>query len=307
MLYRIIGNDLPPRHRRGQARENVAFILENEPDLPGCEKRWILNRIVDPEEESALAALLSTRGHEFTRIPFELETYARIGLDEDRGLTAAVMKSGAFLGLQPDERARAEMHRRRSRNNYVTHNNGARNLALRAGREAAKWVMPWDGNCFVTAEAWAEITAAIRAEPHLKYFVVPMARVRDNSVLRAAGYRPEADGEPQVIFRRDAAEEFNEAFPYGRRSKVELLWRLAVPGPWMRWYDDPWDLPRPRPAREAGEFGRAGWVARLSSGEPALEAQDAAARTQRTMARIEGVLGLLDRLDRAATNASRRA
>ena len=36
-------------------------------------------------------------------------------------------------------------------------NNGARNAALREGRRRAKWVLPWDGNCFVTEEGWAEL------------------------------------------------------------------------------------------------------------------------------------------------------
>src|SRR5690606_32334685 len=37
VLYRIIGNDLPPRHKRGQAIANLRFILEHEPALAGCE------------------------------------------------------------------------------------------------------------------------------------------------------------------------------------------------------------------------------------------------------------------------------
>ena len=50
VLYRIIGNDLPPRHQYGQVYTNVKFILENEMDLPGWSKRWVLNRIVNMTE-----------------------------------------------------------------------------------------------------------------------------------------------------------------------------------------------------------------------------------------------------------------
>src|SRR5690554_3566160 len=46
VLYRIVGNDLYPRHAKGQSRENLRFVLENEPDFDACEKIWILNRIV---------------------------------------------------------------------------------------------------------------------------------------------------------------------------------------------------------------------------------------------------------------------
>ena len=44
------------------------------------------------------------------------------------------------------------------------------------------------------------------------------------------------DVQPQLIFRRDAVERFNVDMRYGRRSKVEMLWRLGIPGPWDTWY-----------------------------------------------------------------------
>ncbi len=50
VLYRIIGNDLPPRHQYGQVYTNIRFILENEIALPNWSKRWVLNRIVNTTE-----------------------------------------------------------------------------------------------------------------------------------------------------------------------------------------------------------------------------------------------------------------
>ena len=85
-----------------------------------------------------------------------------------------------------------------SRNNYVINNNGARNAALRDGKDRAKWVLPWDGNCFVTASAWSEIVTSVRARPYMKYFTVPMARATDNEALLDPDYRPVPDSEPQV-------------------------------------------------------------------------------------------------------------
>ena len=58
MLYRTIGNDLPPRHEIGQSYENVKFILENEEDHPELSKGWILNRIVNKTEERRIEDLL---------------------------------------------------------------------------------------------------------------------------------------------------------------------------------------------------------------------------------------------------------
>src|SRR5690606_7033744 len=83
VLYRIIGNDLYPRHKRGQAVENLQFILEHEPVLEGCEKRFILNRILSDDVERHIIGLLEGAGFEYVRIPFDAGEYARIGFDTD--------------------------------------------------------------------------------------------------------------------------------------------------------------------------------------------------------------------------------
>ena len=53
LLARIIGNDLEPRHRKGQSFDNVLFILDNEPAFEDCEKFWIVNRITDRDGGTA--------------------------------------------------------------------------------------------------------------------------------------------------------------------------------------------------------------------------------------------------------------
>src|SRR5688572_26793463 len=79
VLYRIIGNDLYPRHRLGMSRANVEFILRHEAALADCEKRWIVNRIVDRAEEQAIIDLLERHGQTYLRIPFVATEYERIG------------------------------------------------------------------------------------------------------------------------------------------------------------------------------------------------------------------------------------
>ena len=59
VLYRIIGNDLPPRHERGQSLRSLRFILENEPALEACEKHFVVNRIVDTAMEAEIIELLN--------------------------------------------------------------------------------------------------------------------------------------------------------------------------------------------------------------------------------------------------------
>ena len=299
VLFRIIGNDLYPRHRLGMSRANVQFILEHEPALVDCEKRWIVNRIVDPAEERAIIALLEQHGQSYIRLPFVAEHYARIGWDLDCFANQVPLLSHNPLSSS-DINVLREARMRNSKNAYVMNNNGARNVALRAGRAVAKWVLPWDGNCFLTEAGWAEIRTGVLAQPYLKYFIVPMARTNANTDLLSPNYRPDDYDEPQILFRQDALEEFDPRHVYGRRPKVELLWRLAVPGPWDRWTCKPWDLPKPAPAVEAGQFATCGWVNRLESGQRELEQYGDAARRLRGEARFSAITSLLDRLDEDA-------
>jgi hypothetical protein len=304
VIYRIIGNDLPPRHVPGQTLENLRFTLEHEPVLEGCEKRWILNRIVEPEEERKIIRLLRACAQEFIRIPFDWDEYRRIGFDFGGFPRSRFFASDDFLALPAEQQLSATMRLYRHKSNYVMNNNGARNAALRDGRRRAKWILPWDGNCFLTQDAWQAISTRVKRAPYLKYFLVPMARILNNDDFLLGVARPRAREEPQILFRRDAAERFNEAFPYGRRPKVELFWRLGIPGKWDEWRNEAWDLPRPRLSHEAGQTGKAGWVARLSSGVDALELQDRS--RERDLTRAKAALSLLQGLDEKAAHQIRR-
>lgn len=296
VLYRILGNDITPRHRVGQTRENLQFILEHEPALPACEKRFVVNRITDPLEEEEICSLLEDHRAPYLHIPFEPGVYDGQPWDMAGFPEPGYSVTGEFARLPEDFRARLDGRLCRHKNNYLVNNNGARNAALADGRGRAKWILPWDGNCFLTTDAWNEIREAVTLRPWYPYAVVPMARVSDRQALLEPGPRPRADQEPQIVFRRDARESFSEAFYYGRRPKVELLWRLGVPGPWDDWALEPWDLPVPDYAEAAGAWQWAGWVARLPSGQPRLEG-GAAAETRRLGVRTEAVTGFLLRQD----------
>lgn len=302
MLVRIIGNDLEPRHRKGQSFDNARFILDNEPAFPDCDKIWIVNRIADPDEEARIVRLLEGRGQSFLRIPFDLEAYGRIAWDIDRLAAKELRFSGKSRQSAELTAARYETLIRRSKNRYLMNNNGARNKALEIARERAKWLMPWDGNCFLTEQAFRQIRRAIEARPYLPYVIVPMARIVENLALLDENFKPPAREEPQIIFRADTTELFDEDYAYGRRPKVELLWRLGVPGPWDRFRDDPWDFPRPSPAPEAGLFQNAGWVARLDSGRSHLEIGKAGFLARWT-SRDEAIVDMIDRCDALATAA----
>ncbi len=299
-LYRILGNDLPPRHKIGQTLENLRFLLENEKPLPNVSKRWVVNRIVNPEQDAAICALLEDHNQPYIHIPFDLDEYAQIDWDIESFPQPGFFLRGKYLSMKEYDQGLADYHLRRFKNQYVINNNGARNVALRDGRERAKWVLPWDGNCFFTPEAWAEIAKGIEERPYYKYVVVPMARIMDNKDLLKKDFRPDALEEPQLIFRCDAEEEFNEEFFYGRRPKVEIFWRLGIPGNWDRWPDTIWDVPRLPVSDDAKTFGTFGWVARLYSGQGELEVNGHQAMRSRGMARVNAVEDLLDHLDAQA-------
>lgn len=297
VLYRIIGNDLYPRHKKGQSRENLQFVLENEPDLENCDKQWIVNRIIDHEEEKAVIELLEKHEQQFIHIPFRLEEYQNINWDTDCFPEPAYLASVKFQKLDSAQRNRAIEATYRLKNNYVMNNNGARNVALRAGKERAKWVLPWDGNCFITHSAWKQICEDVTAKPYLKYFVVPMTRITDNNQLPLDTLTPDPVEEPQVIFRSDSNEEFNEQFCYGRRPKVEFFWRLGIPGKWDNWLDFPWDQQRRSLSPEASQFGVAGWVARMFSGMGTLEQDNEKSFKDRGFARLDAIVTTLRQVD----------
>jgi hypothetical protein len=194
----------------------------------------------------------------------------------------------------------------RLKNNYVMNNNGARNAALREGRDRANWILPFDGNVFVTEAGWQAIRRDVLSSVQLQYFVVPMTWIESNSLLLDPGFVPNPIDEPQLLFRRDAAQEFDERFPYGRRPKVEMFWRLGIPGDWDRWQDDPWDPARPTqlPIR----VGTAGWVARMCSGLDATALENTATFKERarfkSRVRLEAILSTLRCLDATINKAS---
>jgi hypothetical protein len=261
----------------------------------------VVNRIIDKEQEQAIIKLLNDSHQKYIHIPFDAEQYQKIGWD------IACLPNHELTDERPqtpiEERGydRAITAVYRLKNNYVMNNNGARNAALREGKHLAKWTLPWDGNCYVTAKAWDAIRSAVAASSHRKYFVVPMTRMHDNNLLLNKDFGAEFTEEPQILFRMDSREEFNEEYCYGRRSKVELFWRLGIPGKWDGWKDDPWDLRRRPSSEESDNFDEAGWVARLFSGHANLEKSDDESFRQRGRLRWQAILAALQFVDNDVT------
>jgi hypothetical protein len=116
-LYRILSNDLPPRHDEGQTIRNTAFILAHEPPLPGARRIWVVQNILDPVAETKLLELLQAHAAEYIHIPFDLAAYKRLAVSDDKT---------RLLKLAPLR---------------------VRNRVIAEGQQFADWVLPLDGAC----------------------------------------------------------------------------------------------------------------------------------------------------------------
>lgn len=298
VIIRILGNDLPPRHSSTQTVDNLRFILAHELRDPLISKVWILNRIVDAEVEAELAAMITEAGHEYLRIPFSREEYWRLRPNFSH-LTNAE-KEMFIAGSLPSDYSTvlAWDHALHDKNLYVMNVNGARNLALSYGKNQACWTMVWDSNCFLPADGWAAIKSAASISDQYLYIIVPMHRVASNTELLSGQVPPPAEEEPQIVFRRDSTELFDDTLRYGRFSKVELLRRLGVPGVWDGWDYRPWEARTWKRSPESDAWKTAGWVARLASGAPDLDENPGLPGIRlRSNARRRGTSSLLKRLD----------
>lgn len=265
ILYRILGNDLPPRYTPGQTFANLRFTLEHEEELPGLEKRWLLNRIVDPQVQDELQRTIETAGQRCDVIPFRMEEYRQAWTDLGATPPECHPWSATFQELSPLEQGRIADYIGRAKNLYLMNNNGARNRALELGFADAAWVLPWDGGCFLPAWAWPELQEAMQRSD-LRYVCIPMHRLTDLNHLPAAAERDQLFVvEPQLAFARQAAIRFDEQLRYGSGPKWQVLQRIGLPGPWQEsqgWL--PWEVVEASPAPDAGAWAKAGLVLRLS-------------------------------------------
>lgn len=270
ILYRIIGNELPPRHCARQSLSDLQFILAHEQDFPGLEKRWLLNRIVDQDIAECYASLIQHAGYQVDWIPFDQEEYWSCWTDiGDLPLDHHPWQP-EFKCLEPAIQARVIDYVSRSKNIYLMNNNGARNWAVELGLRDAPWVFPWDSGCFLSTRAWASLEKVMSCED-LAYLNVPMVRLESNDLLIAdPQFVPRTVSEPQLCFSRTARFRFDEQLRYGSMSKAALLRRLAIPGEWHQWHQGtlPWENVDYSLLDQAGAGAQVGWVFRLSQPQP---------------------------------------
>ncbi|MFZ9362062.1 MAG: hypothetical protein ACO25T_00320, partial [Arenimonas sp.] len=291
-IYRILGNSLPPRHDAGSTLGNLRYILGHEAPLSGCSKHWILNGLIDEGLALECRKLIEAAGQDCHSIPFDEPTYRKRFLDSS-GLPADLRGNyppDADPTLIRNRLAIEWIYRHKSIS--AININRARNHALALGREHARWTLPLDGACFFTAEDWLNFTRTLEADDNALYALIPMLRLDSNADFKEVpGAYPI---EPQIAFRSDAPDRFDERLRYGNRNKAELLVRIAVPGPWHTWNAADWDSFVPVAPLAPGRFIPAGRVYRLETGaSPQVESHE----RQRHAARFQGVVAMTQSLD----------
>ncbi|EGG05873.1 uncharacterized protein MELLADRAFT_87693 [Melampsora larici-populina 98AG31] len=233
------------------------------------------------------------------------------------------------------------------KNLYAMNNNGGRNFALQHGRDQkdARWILPLDGNCFFTPTGMKELINQIMKEEHhsvrfdeviKSHLIIPMSRLLDNEDLSINNtfiktkndddlikFKPISIEEPQIGFRFTSNQTYSNRMRYGRRSKLEFLWRLGA----ISTNRD--RLKQSIPESEVEEieliqessfgsikrtnsthlsssssssdidqdFFQAGWVHRLFSGHRKQEEPTELAMSRRSIKRMQAIIYFLNQLD----------
>jgi hypothetical protein len=264
VVVRAIGNPLSSTNSLNKTLRILEYILENEPSFPNTTRHWFLNRITDAKVEKAVIQRLKSCNETYTIIPFSLREYDSILYSFN---SKDSIHSRHYIKLSTEEKAATlvEQSVQHNKIRYVTNINGARNAMLRYGKEnsAAEFILPWDGHCFLTQEAWNAIQLSMQKYPRAKYFTSPIHQ-------REGSFDTNVTAEPQIAFHRTALAQYNEYLRFGRRDKAELLTRIGVEGRWdegIPWED--WELNfvnREQAADSVSGVPVAGWAACIHSG-----------------------------------------
>ncbi|MGJ8514022.1 hypothetical protein [Carnimonas bestiolae] len=290
-LIRIIGNAIPELHHSTQSVSNVKHIVERESTPSRFDKFFVLNRLVDKEEEKYLKDYLESNGFHVSVISFSLSAFKKVGYS----LSAIPDAAFWFKKIGPWTQMFRNTAIRTKKNKYLMNNNGARNHALEMYRTRYEWISPWDGNCFLNGNAFAELADAFwgtKKKP--SYVITPMQRVDETTDIANDSPITNAIEEPQISFHAESSQRFNENRVYGYQPKVELLKRLGVHGSWDEKKDlYPWKLLKVREAPDAGDFVWAAGVFRLFSGN----AETVNNGASRSYTRGMGIVELIDRVE----------
>lgn len=168
-IWRIIGNEMPPRDLPGSRIQALKHILRNEARLIATERMWLLNRILDDDYRQQVISLLNDYSQPYVCIPF----------DKTLEPTADNMR-GPGINI-----------------------NAARNLAISLGHALSPWCVVLDGDCFFeTPEDWQVVLKEMRSGK-FKYLSIPSSRMGSGELgesMLAFHYHSELRFNPALRF-----------------------------------------------------------------------------------------------------------
>lgn len=276
IYYRILGNDLPPRHAGNQTELNLRFQLEEEICPHGCEKRFLLNRLMDKKKQDTYIRMIDDAGYNFSVVPFLIEEYRKLTAIQDR------------------------IH-------YLTNVNPARNLCIKMGLKLADYVMPFDGAGFFRKDGWDEMDEIIKHNYGAPFFVLGQWRTPYYEAAKDLSVKPMLKEEYQigngrrrkqitglreltVIFGGASDARFRDDLVYPNADKAEIFLRLGIAGIWDTWTIH---LKRDAMKNKSSAFGtvkKAGWICRLPAGN--IEADES--NVVRGQTRAQGLHKLME-------------
>lgn len=197
-IFRILGNETPPRDDPNARLRTLEFILDNETEFPNTIKCWIINCIHDKERRELICKMLSDRNMHYIVVPFFREKYLKAKNRSDKVV-------------------------------QVISINRARNIAISHGILISNFTFVLDGDCFFSQNLWKKTCQDIEKDQvvnkNRKYYSIPMSRTTFDHVL--ASDKPMLLAEPQIVFRNDSNLRFDESIPFGKADKLNLLYKLG--------------------------------------------------------------------------------
>jgi len=182
-VSRIIGNDLFPRHRRGQAVANLRTMLQAESNPYGWGKLFVLNRFVDPRLEREAISLIAEAGHACEVLSFQSEAYQALRYRPELFGGLDYFASPQFLAKDPFTQDRERIWACGEKIRYLMNINGARNHALAVGRARSDWTLVLDGSCFLADRTFAALQRD--REGNLLKLMYPLLAKKSHSLLFA--------------------------------------------------------------------------------------------------------------------------
>ena len=196
-IFRIIGNEMPPRDEPDARLKTLKFILNNEPEFINTIKCWIVNCIHDKNRQELITNILSEKNQYFVISQIQKQKYI-------------------------------EANNKKQKINHAIAINRARNMAIQHGKTLSEFTFLLDGDCLFNEFLWNKTINELEEDQEKtsrKIYSIPTSRSTfEHSIL---SNEPMLIAEPMTIHRYDCDRFFNETIPFGEGDKLKFLYEIG--------------------------------------------------------------------------------